>query len=180
MRRGLGRRHIWTFLRPREQIAQGDVQETTRGTVKQMFWAAFGFGTCTELIPLQGNGDAWQIRELYASILPAFLQPGAPVHTAYAVNRLLEDLGIKVMEWPPYSPDLNPIENLWALLRAKIHEMHLELLELPDNKETWLMLQVAAHEAWNEIRPEVLESLVEKMPKRIANIQRVGGWYTKY
>ena len=27
------------------------------------------------------------------------------------------------MEWPPHSPDLNPIENLWALLRAAIYKV---------------------------------------------------------
>jgi transposase len=31
------------------------------------------------------------------------------------------------MYWPPYSPDLSPIENLWPLLKAKIYELHPEI-----------------------------------------------------
>ena len=33
---------------------------------------------------------------------------------------LNEDSNIKLLEWPTQSPDLNPIENLWNLLDAKV------------------------------------------------------------
>lgn len=44
------------------------------------------------------------------------------------------------MEWPPYSPDLNPIENLWALLKVDILKIRLDLREMPNNEETWVEL----------------------------------------
>ena len=28
--------------------------------------------------------------------------------------------GVELLDWPPYSPDLNPIENLWHILKAEI------------------------------------------------------------
>jgi transposase len=40
------------------------------------------------------------------------MQDSARVHTARIVFRLLREMGIEVMVWPPYSPDLNPIKNL--------------------------------------------------------------------
>jgi len=38
-----------------------------------------------------------------------------------------EEMGIEVMLWPPYSPDLNPIESHWKMLKAKIDRVLPEL-----------------------------------------------------
>jgi hypothetical protein len=40
------------------------------------------------------------------------------------------------MDWPPYSLNLNLIENLWALLKAKMYCLYLELVNAPNNIET--------------------------------------------
>lgn len=45
-------------------------------------------------------------------------------------------MAIEVMEWPPYSSDLNPIENLWVLLKAKIYEIRPELIYISNNNAT--------------------------------------------
>ena len=57
----------------------------------------------------------------------------APTHTAYIVRDALEELAIEVMIWPPHSPDLNPIENLWALLKAEIYKLRLDLMYMKNN-----------------------------------------------
>lgn len=94
-----------------------------------MFWAAFRDYYRTSLVPVDRDPESYRggvtvaiIRVLYKAFLPDILRPGdifmqdnAPVHTARLVRDALEQIDINVIDWPPYSPDLNPIENLWAL-----------------------------------------------------------------
>ena len=46
-----------------------------------------------------------------------FMQDNAPGHAAEYTIQELKDRGIPVIEWPPYSPDLNPIEVVWNIMK---------------------------------------------------------------
>jgi len=41
-----------------------------------------------------------------------FMQDNAPCHKANSILEFLEENHVPIMQWPPQSPDLNPIENL--------------------------------------------------------------------
>lgn len=49
-----------------------------------------------------------------------FQQDNAPCHTSLTSIGFLSENSIEVMYWPPNSPDLNPIENIWHILKIKI------------------------------------------------------------
>jgi hypothetical protein len=109
-----------------------------------------------------------------------FMHDNSPVHTAYVARDWLAEQEFETMTWPPYSPDLNPIQNLWALLKAKIYELQPELKDMPDTDETLEFMIQTAQEAWSQIDISILENLADTMPHRVEDIIANGGWYTKY
>ena len=83
------------------------------------------------------------------------------------------DRGISVVKWPPRSPDLNPIENLWNLLDLRLRRRP----RLPGNvEELWKAMQ----EEWGEITQAQCENLVESLPRRYKAVVKAKGWETKY
>jgi transposase len=196
--RGIGERREYTFNRPKDQIPERDVRGLpTKGKqIKQMFWAAFSGSTRrTGLIPLFGNPesarggvDRFVIRDLYMRVLPTLLanqdaifqHDNASTHTAYVVREALDELGIEVMEWPARSPDLSPIENLWALLKDKLYKLHPELKAMPNNDATHAYMIDCAQESWSVLDLDVMRHLSETMPHRVQAIIEAEGWYTSY
>jgi hypothetical protein len=49
-----------------------------------------------------------------------FLQEGAHCHTSKKLMALLKEKKVSVMDWLGNSPDLNPTENLWAIMKARL------------------------------------------------------------
>ena len=51
-----------------------------------------------------------------------FLQDNAPVHKSKIIGNFFQENEWEVLEWPAYSPDLNPIDNLWAILKQRLRK----------------------------------------------------------
>jgi transposase len=108
------------------------------------------------------------------------MHDGATVHTARIVKAILDEMGVMVMIWPPYSPDLNPIENLWSIMKREIYKLYPELEFAPDTVATLEALVSAAREAWHTINSSVLYNLFVTMPHRVQAVIAAKGWYIKY
>ena len=64
-----------------------------------------------------------------------FIQDNAPIYIARIVKEWFEDIAILLLDWPPYSPDLNLIEHIWWHLKAKVLEVFPELKDLGAGEE---------------------------------------------
>jgi Mn-dependent DtxR family transcriptional regulator len=88
-----------------------------------------------------------------------FQQDGARCHTAKSVMKWLGNNGITTFQWPGNSADLNPIENLWDIMKDKVAEK-----KLANMKE----LIEAIKLCWcREVSLAVCANLVASMPQRI-------------
>lgn len=103
-----------------------------------------------------------------------FMQDNAPSHRARRTIAHLHANGVKIMRWPPYSPDLNPIEHLWAIMKDWIAEHYPEYTE--NQEENRDIVQ----EAWDSIQPHVLHNLAASMPARMQAVVDANGMHTRY
>jgi hypothetical protein len=44
----------------------------------------------------------------------------APIHTSQDITTMIEARGYKAIYLPPYSPELNPIENFWSIVKGAV------------------------------------------------------------
>ncbi len=98
-------------------------------------------------------------------------QDNAPIHKAACVTNWLHEQGIEVMQWPPQSPDMNPIEHAWSYMKRELDKVIIT---------SGAMMRTEIQRVWAAIDPAFLETLVTSMPRRIANLLQNRGGATNY
>jgi transposase len=72
-----------------------------------------------------------------------------------------------VLDWAPYSPDLNPIEHVWAKMKQWIHEHYPHLKEMGESQQVYDELAWVIVEAWEAIPQEYIDNLIKSMDYRV-------------
>ena len=107
-----------------------------RPTVKHgggsvMFWACFSRKRVGKIVVNNGKMDSIDYVDILANNLKEsakmmnfkhfkFQQDNDPKHTSQHTRDYFIAAGIEVLDWPPYSPDLNPIEHFWAQVKQEL------------------------------------------------------------
>jgi hypothetical protein len=113
------------LYRCQEQNAQFNFTLTVSfGGGSVMVWSGICLEACTELMTIDGRAltaDTYIRDILQAHVIPfapyigedfTLMQDNARPHVAQCVTHFLHQVGIPTMNWPAFSPDLNPIEHV--------------------------------------------------------------------
>lgn len=158
------------------------VETTPKGGL--MVWGAISKSGSLRLVCMEGSINA----ETYVDMLEndffnmvednlpddfIWMHDNAPPHVALLTKGYLERKGITTMEWPPMSPDLNPIENIWSMLQKEVYK---EKKVYKNTTDLW----DAIVSAWHAIPLEVFQNLYDSIPGRLIKVLEEKGERISY
>lgn len=144
-----------------------------------MVWGMISAGGTLELICIEENITAQVYVELlvhdfflkWEDDLPEgfiWMQDNAPPHVAVHTKTYLENKEIRVLEWPPYSPDLNLIENVWGIMCQTMYHQGKTYTNTDD-------LWEAVKDAWQKISPQTIRNLYNSMTRGLIKVLEAQG-----
>jgi inhibitor of nuclear factor kappa-B kinase subunit alpha len=171
---------VWAFSR--DQVPGYDLLQ---GGPSVMVWAAISSRGKFPMHVVQGSMNAQKYHEILTkSMLPrarelygvanwCFQQDGCTSHTARATQVFLASECPEFLDkktWPARSPDLNPMDNLWAFMQEAVRARR------PRSQAGFRKVVL---QEWDKVPDMTIENLIASVPKRIRLcIVAEGGHYT--
>ena len=162
-------------------------------THSKMLWGAINYYQRCPLYEIQGTLDAQKYKTIlttcafpfitrienylidanYPESVVTLMDDNDPKHSSHAVADLCILKGVQTLDWPSQSPDLNPIENVWAMLNRQIMHDNPKGIATAD---VFLKYQ----EAWGKIPFEHIQHTIDSIPERCKDVIRHKGYQTRY
>jgi len=181
----------WVWRRTDEEFHPDCIDYKKRATgTGMMFWGAFrwgkiGPGVFFELEDgMKVNSTVYRDQILKGPLMefweesfgdiqePIVMEDNAPVHKKVCIPVRLE-VGMRCHEHPPNSPDLNPIENIWAHIKHRISKEYSHITSVKAMRQVVISI-------WNEFEDHKWDHLIESMPERIQAVIKAKGGATTY
>ena len=176
----LGPDNCWRRIRRGEHNESSFVSRVKFNT-GVMIWGAIALDYRSELVRCSGgvgaeeytrilekSGLVSSLNDKFGNGLWTFMQDGAPCHTARATTSWLNSNKVCVLPvWPANSPDLNPIEMIWGIMKRKVKWKDT----VRNGDEMFAELQ----RVWKEIEKETINKLVLSFYDRCQIVLHMGG-----
>ncbi|KAG0847630.1 hypothetical protein G6F17_012358 [Rhizopus arrhizus] len=172
-------RRTWAWIRSGESLKYHHVKMTVKhGGGNIMLWSAITYAGVGWMCKINGNMDKTLYKEILEDELERTIEYGTnklglerhqvifqhdndPKHTSKLVKEYLEQQSHNILEWPAQSPDLNPIENMWSLLKRRLNDYETAPKGMNE-------LYERVTKVWYDLmKPEECQKVIETMPKRI-------------
>jgi transposase len=193
--RGAGGQRQWAWRTAAQKWSTPHLQTYKKGRdLSVMVWGAIWLGGRSDLILMDIDEEAKRSgysANSYLDVLErtiescwepgrTFMQDNAPIHKARKVMDWFESYGIPLLDWPPYSPDMNPIEHVWAKMKEWLVQHYPNAREWGSSQAALDRLGRVIIEAWEAVPQEFIDGLINTMTSRINSLLDAGGWHTKY
>jgi transposase len=167
-----------------EELKLSCISASAKHSPSLMFWGCFAYGGLGPIVPLYGSvTGAAHAKTVKKYVVPTmqkffsrrgiFQEDNATPHKSKVATAVCEAHGIKKLSWPPQSPDLNPIENLW-------HEMKEAIRKKSPAPSNLKELKKYVKRAWRDLPFEYYQRLIDSMPDRVNAVIAANGYHTKY
>lgn len=176
--------HRWVWKRRGENSP--DVQHCTKKfNRKVMVFGGISRRYTTALIAIKGSiftesyideciddsGLIVGMNEIYGPFKWVLMQDGATPHTSQITLDYLNDYCNVLNDWPSGSPDMNPIENLWSILKRDVDVLN------PQNEDQLIDL---LFNSWETLDVSLIHNLIDSVPSRLQAVIDSSGYPTKY
>ena len=175
--------HVWRSAY--ERYSSSCIVPTFKsGRTSLMIWGAFAGGQKSQLVfmPKTQRSAKDFVEVVYDGELIHFLsrlpkgvlmEDGAPVHRSKTCEEWRQTHQLEKLNWPANSPDLNPIENVWRMLKDVVQHGK----ECPRNLE---VMKVVLEKEWNLVSGTKLLQLCHSMPSRLQAVIDANGGHTRW
>lgn len=176
----------WTVGDPNTITPNMVIPTVKHGGGSVMIWGCFGWNGVGSLCRIEGRMNSNDYKQILATkLLPSigtlgverskviFQHDNDPKHKSQVVTNWLKDQKLEVLDWPSQSPDLNPIEHLWAHLKRKLREYERQPAGM---NELYERIEVC----WREISVEACRTLIKSMRSRLKAVIKAKGGWTRY
>ncbi|KAG1016433.1 hypothetical protein G6F26_012531 [Rhizopus arrhizus] len=139
-----------------------------------MLWSAITYAGVGWMCKINVNMDKELYKEILEDELERTIEYGVRKLGFERHQKYIQKQSYTVLQWPAQSPDLNPTENMWSLLKRRLNDYETAPKGMNE-------LYERVTKVWYDLmKPEECQKVIERMPQRIQKCVQNKGHWTDY